>query len=212
LNKYEKELNKENIHIISGVDEAGRGPLVGPVVAAAVVLPPYYENDLINDSKKLSIKKRKEIYEIIKKDALSIGIGIASAKEIDEINILGATKKAMLDAIEDLEMVPEHILIDAVKLETNIPNTSIIKGDAKSISIAAASIVAKVTRDEFMDRLHEMYPEYGFINHKGYPTKMHLDNIKKYGLLDNYRFTFKPVQNLISGDEDFETKIRKANI
>lgn len=118
----------------------------------------------------------------------------------------------MLDAIEDLEMVPEHILIDAVKLETNIPNTSIIKGDAKSISIAAASIVAKVTRDEFMDRLHEMYPEYGFINHKGYPTKMHLDNIKKYGLLDNYRFTFKPVQNLISGDEDFETKIRKANI
>ena len=178
MNKYEKELNKENIHIISGVDEAGRGPLVGPVVAAAVVLPPYYENDLINDSKKLSIKKRKEIYEIIKKDALSIGIGIASAKEIDEINILGATKKAMLDAIEDLEMVPEHILIDAVKLETNIPNTSIIKGDAKSISIAAASIVAKVTRDEFMDRLHEMYPEYGFINHKGYPTKMHLDNIK----------------------------------
>lgn len=212
MNKYEKELNKENIHIISGVDEAGRGPLVGPVVAAAVVLPPYYENDLINDSKKLSIKKRKEIYEIIEKDALSIGIGIASAKEIDEINILGATKKAMLDAIEDLEMVPEHILIDAVKLETNIPNTSIIKGDAKSISIAAASIVAKVTRDEFMDRLHEMYPEYGFINHKGYPTKMHLDNIKKYGLLDNYRFTFKPVQNLISGDEDFETKIRKANI
>lgn len=212
MNKYEKELNNQNIHIICGVDEAGRGPLVGPVVAAAVVLPPYYENDLINDSKKLSIKKRKEIYEIIKKDALSIGIGIASAKEIDEINILDATKKAMLDAIEDLEMVPEHILIDAVKLETNIPNTSIIKGDAKSISIAAASIVAKVTRDEFMDRLHEMYPEYGFINHKGYPTKMHLDNIKKYGLLDNYRFTFKPVQNLISGDEDFETKIRKANI
>ncbi len=212
MKDYENKLNKEKIHIICGVDEAGRGPLVGPVVAAAVILPPYYDNEKINDSKKLNSKKREEIFNIIKKDALSIGIGIAPSSLIDDINILEATKKAMLDAIDDLEMVPEHILIDAVKLETHIPNTSIIKGDSLSISIAAASIIAKVTRDELMIKLHNQFPEYGFLNHKGYPTKKHLENIKKYGLLDNYRFTYKPVSNLISGDDSYERNIRKANI
>ncbi len=212
LYKYEKELNNKGITYIAGVDEAGRGPLVGPVVAAAVILPKKYRNKGINDSKKLSAKQRNLMFEVINRDALSIGIGIIDNKIIDKINILEASKKAMLEAINNLNIVPEHILIDAVKLDLNISSTSIIKGDSKSISVAAASIIAKVTRDQLMNELDVKYPEYGFKHHKGYGTKMHMENIKKYGLLDNYRFTFKPINVLINEGDLNEREIRKTNI
>lgn len=210
--KYEHELNNKNITLIAGIDEAGRGPLVGPVVAAAVILPFNYKNNEINDSKKLSEKKREELFDIINKDALSIGISIINNKIIDEINILNATKLAMKEAINNLNIKPEHILIDAVKLDIDIPSQSIIKGDAKSISIAAASIIAKVTRDRIMINLDKQFPEYGFKKHKGYPTKKHLENIEKYGILDNYRFTYKPICTLIKAGDIDERKIRKTNI
>lgn len=212
LNEYEKELNNKGITLIAGVDEAGRGPLVGPVVAAAVILPKNYYHEGINDSKKLNPKKRDLMFEIINRDALSIGISIIDNNIIDEINILEATKKAMIEAINNLSIVPEHILIDAVKLDLKIKSTSIIKGDANSISIAAASIIAKVTRDKLMDKLDLKFPEYGFKHHKGYGTKMHMENIKKYGLLDNYRFTFKPINVLINEGDLNEREIRKTNI
>lgn len=212
MNKYEQELNKQNITLIAGIDEAGRGPLVGPVVAAAVILPFNYKNNEINDSKKLSEKKREELFDIINKEALSIGISIINNKIIDEINILNATKLAMKEAINNLSIKPEHILIDAVKLDIDIPSQNIIKGDAKSISIAAASIIAKVTRDRIMINLDKQFPEYGFKKHKGYPTKKHLENIEKYGILDNYRFTYKPICTLIKTGDINERKIRKTNI
>lgn len=210
--EYENELYKNNITLIAGVDEVGRGPLVGPVVTAAVILPQGYYVPGINDSKKLSEKKREYYYNIIIRDAISIGIGIKSAKIIDEVNIYEATKLAMYEAINNLSITPEHVLIDAIKLDLDMPSTSIIKGDSKSENIAAASIIAKVTRDKMMYDLDKLYPEYGFKNHKGYPTKEHLENIKKFGLLDNYRFTFKPVSDLIKKGGKFERKIRKANI
>lgn len=200
--KYEKELYLKGINYIAGVDEAGRGPLVGPVVAATVILPKNYYLEGLTDSKKLSEKKRDYYFEKINENALSVGIGIVSAKEIDEINILNASKKAMKIAINNLKIKPEHILIDAVKLDLEIPSTSIIKGDLLSESIAAASVIAKVTRDKILLELDEKYPQYGFKNHKGYPTKKHLENIKTYGILDDYRFTFKPISDLISkGDK-----------
>lgn len=212
MNQYETQLNNNKIKIIAGVDEAGRGPLVGPVVAAAVILPLGYQNDNINDSKKITPKKREIIYELIKRDALSIGISIVDNETIDQINILEATKKAMKEAINNLDIKPEHVLIDAVKLDLDINSTSIIKGDAKSVSIAAASIIAKVTRDKIMDKLDIAFPEYGFKSHKGYATKKHLEMIKKHGLLDNYRFTFKPINDLIIEGESNEREIRKTNI
>lgn len=190
---YENNLYDKGIKLIAGIDEAGRGPLAGPVVAAAVILPEDYINDQINDSKKLSEKKRNELYKIIYDNALSIGIGIISNDRIDEINIYEATKEAMLSAIDDLKTKPQYILIDAMKLETNIPFQSIIKGDMKSQSIAAASIIAKVTRDRIMYKLHEEYPMYGFNNNKGYGTKEHIAAIKKYGIINEHRKSFGPV-------------------
>ena len=195
--RYERELNKTGVSLIAGVDEVGRGPLVGPVVAAACILPVDYHLDGLTDSKKLSEKKRNEYFNIIKKDAISFGIGIIDAKKIDEVNIYEASKLAMLEAIKKLDIKPEHLLIDAMKLDIDIPQTSIIKGDFLSQSIAAASVLAKVTRDEMMYELDKKYPEYQFASHKGYPTKKHIENIKKYGLLSNYRFTYKPICDLI---------------
>ena len=197
LLKYEKELYKQNITLIAGVDEVGRGPLVGPVVAAAVILPKNYKLEGLDDSKKLSEKKREKLFPIIMKDAIAVGIGEVSAKEIDEINIYEASRKAMMKAIDNLKVKPEFILSDAMKLFTDIPFNAIIHGDALSLSIAAASVVAKVTRDKMMIELDEKYPEYGFKKHKGYPTKLHLENLKKYGPLDNYRFTYGPVRDLL---------------
>ena len=211
--EYENELYEEGITLIAGVDEVGRGPLVGPVVAAAVVLPKGYYNEYIKDSKKLSEKKRCELFDIIMRDAISVSIGIKDNKVIDKENIYQATKLAMYDAINNLKVKPEYVLIDAMKLEDlSIPSKSIIKGDAKSETIAAASIIAKVTRDNMMYELDNKFPEYGFKNHKGYPTKAHLDAIKKYGILDNYRFTFGPVRDLIMTGGKNERQIRKTNI
>ena len=180
----------------------GRGPLVGPVVAAAVILPKNYELPGLTDSKKLTEKKRDAYYDIIMKDALAIGIGEVSPKEIDEINIYAASRVAMIKAIENLKIKPEHILSDAMPLDIGIPNTPIIHGDLLSLSISAASVIAKVTRDRMMYELDEKHPEYGFAQHKGYPTKLHLENIKKYGVLENYRFTYKPVRDLIEKEVD----------
>ena len=194
---YEKKLYKDKITLIAGVDEVGRGPLVGPVVAAAVILPKNYKLDGLNDSKKLSEKKREELYPIIMKDAISVGIGECSPKEIDEINIYEASRKAMMRALENLSVKPEYILVDAMPLFTDIPHSAIIHGDALSLSIAAASVIAKVTRDKMMIELDKVHPEYGFKKHKGYPTKAHLEALKKYGPLENYRFTYGPVRDLI---------------
>ena len=198
MKEYEQELYDKGITLIAGVDEVGRGPLVGPVVTSAVILPVDYYDERINDSKKITEKKREMLFDVIKENALSIGIGISSEKVIDEINILEATKKAMKEAINNLDIKPEHVLIDAVKLDIDIPSTSIIKGDAKSQSIAAASIIAKVTRDRMMIELDKEHPEYDFKHNKGYGTKKHIEAIYKYGVLDNHRKTFEPIASIIS--------------
>ena len=195
LYKYEKELINKSIKVIAGVDEVGRGPLVGNVVAACVVLPLNYKLEGLTDSKKLSEKKREKFYEIIKKDARAIGIGEVSPQEIDELNIYQATKKAMTIAINEAnkQIKLEHILIDAMPLELEIPTTSIIKGDAKSLTIAAASVIAKVTRDHEMYELDKKYPMYDFKNNKGYGTKKHIEAIEKYGIIPEHRLTYEPV-------------------
>lgn len=195
--QYENELYENGINFIAGVDEVGRGPLNGPVVSACVVLPKGYHKDGIVDSKKLSEKKRNELFDIIKRDALGIGVGIVYADEIDELNIYEATKKSMKLAINNCNSKIEHVLIDAMKLDLDVASTSIIKGDAKSISIAAASIIAKVTRDAMMYELDKKYPMYGYKNHKGYPTKKHIEAINKYGLIEGYRKTYGPVKDYL---------------
>ncbi len=202
LYKYEKELYQKGIHYIAGVDEVGRGPLVGPVVTACVILPKGFKLEGLTDSKKLSEKKREIFYDYIMEHAISVSIGQKSEKVIDEVNIYEATKLAMYEAIENAQVKPEHVLIDAMKLEKlDIPSTSIIKGDAKSISIAAASVIAKVTRDRMMVELDKKYPMYGFKKHKGYPTKAHVEAIDKYGIIDEHRKTFKPVCNYVKENQ-----------
>ena len=197
MKEYENELYQKGIELVAGVDEVGRGPLVGPVVCACVILPKDYFNEEINDSKKISEKKREKLYDTIMKDAISVGVGISSEKVIDEINILEATKLAMKEAIKNSKTKPEHVLIDAVKLDIDIPSTSIIKGDAKSQSIAAASIIAKVTRDRMMDELDEKYPQYLFKKNKGYGTKAHIEAIRQYGIIPEHRKTFAPCSEYV---------------
>lgn len=194
LYEYENELYKKGINLIGGIDEVGRGPLIGPVVAACVILPKNYKLEGLTDSKKLSEKKRDKFYNILMKDAVSIGIGIVDEKEIDELNIYQATKKAMAQAVDNMKIKPEHILVDAMPLELDIPTTSIIKGDAKSITIAAASVIAKVTRDRMMYELDEKYPMYDLKHNKGYPTKKHLEALKKYGITKYHRLSYGPVK------------------
>ena len=195
LYQYESELIKQGITLIAGVDEVGRGPLIGPVVASAVILPKNYHLDGLTDSKKLSEKKREYFYDIIKKDAIAIGIGVVSEKVIDEINIYEATKVAMKEPIGSLKVKPEHILIDAMPLELNIPTTSIIKGDLLSITISAASVIAKVTRDHMLYDIDKEYPMYDLKNNKGYGTKKHIEAIKKYGITKYHRLSYKPVSD-----------------
>lgn len=192
MKEFENELYDSGIKYIAGIDEVGRGPLVGPVVTAAVILPKDFYDERINDSKKLTEKKRELLYDVIMENAVSVGIGISSADVIDDINILEATKKAMIEAVNNLSVKPQHLLIDAVKLNVDIPQTSIIKGDAKSESIAAASIIAKVTRDRMMIELDKEHPEYDFKHNKGYGTKKHIEAIEKYGILKEHRKTFAP--------------------
>ena len=193
LYKYEKELYSQGLNLIGGVDEVGRGPLIGSVVAACVVLPKDFILEGLTDSKKLSEKKRNLFYDVIKEKAIAIGLGIVGEKKIDEVNIYEATKIAMKEAIKNTKIKLDHILIDAMPLDINIPTTSIIKGDAKSISIAAASVIAKVTRDRMMYELDKKYPMYDLKNNKGYGTKKHLEAIEKYGITKYHRLTFKPV-------------------
>lgn len=196
---YERELREKGIKFIAGVDEVGRGPLVGPVVAACVVLPEEFNLNGLTDSKKLSEKKRDFFFEEIKRQALGIGIGIIDEKKIDEVNIYEATKLAMKKAIDECnrQIKIEHILIDAMPLELDIPTTSIIKGDLKSITISAASVIAKVTRDRMLYELDLKYPMYDFKNNKGYPTKKHLEAIAEYGILNEHRRSYGPVADYV---------------
>lgn len=190
LLRHEKKLNKAGYRIIAGVDEAGRGPLAGPVVAGAVILKEFSFKETIDDSKKLSAKKRERAYIEILKKAI-VGIGIVDEKEIDRINIYRATLKAMELAILNLPIPPDYIIVDGnMKLPARCPVRSIVKGDSKSLSIAAASIVAKVTRDKMMLRFHEKYPQYGFAQHKGYATRMHIGAISAHGLSPIHRRSF----------------------
>lgn len=202
LYQFEKELYQQNIHYIGGVDEVGRGPLVGPVVAACCVLPKNFVLEGLTDSKKLMEKKREQFYPYIIEHCIAYGIGIISAKVIDEVNIYEATKLAMKQAIAEVQkQIPlEHVLIDAMKLDLNIPSTSIIKGDSKSISIAAASVIAKITRDHMMLELDKQYPMYGYKSHKGYPTKKHIEAIHQYGLIEGYRKTYGPVKEVLEDE------------
>lgn len=195
---YERELREKGIKLIAGVDEVGRGPLVGPVVTACVILPEKFDLKGLTDSKKLSEKKREILYKEIEEQALGIGIGIVDNEEIDKINILNATKKAMKMAINNCNVRPEHVLIDAVKLDIDIPTTSIIKGDLKSITISAASVIAKVTRDHMLYELDKKYPMYDFKHNKGYPTKKHIEAIMEYGIIKEHRRSYSPVKEYVN--------------
>ena len=199
--KYENELKNKGIKLIAGVDEVGRGPLVGPVVTACVILPEDFNLEGLTDSKKLTEKKRDFYYDEIMKQAISVGVGIVSNEEIDKINIYEATKVAMKQAIDNCNIKPEHVLIDAMKLDLDIPSTSIIKGDLLSISISAASVIAKVTRDRMMYELDEKYPMYDFKSNKGYPTKKHMEAIKEYGIIPEHRKSYGPVKEYLERKE-----------
>ncbi|MFM2485862.1 ribonuclease HII [Celerinatantimonas yamalensis] len=188
----------QGFRYIAGVDEVGRGPLVGDVVTAAVILDPSKPIIGLNDSKKLSEKKRQALYEQITADALCWAIGYASPQEIDSLNILHATMLAMSRAVEGLSIVPDFVLVDGNRTpKFHCPSDAIIKGDGLVAEISAASILAKVTRDQQMYELDKLYPHYQFAQHKGYPTKLHLERLTQYGLIDGYRRSFKPVQRLV---------------
>ena len=199
--KYEKELFNEGYNIIAGVDEVGRGPLIGPVVTACVVLPKNFKLEGLTDSKKISEKKKELFYEYIINNCVAYSVGECSPEEIDKYNILEATKIAMKRAIDKVnkKINLDYVLIDGnMKFDFDYKYKSIVKGDSKSISISAASIIAKVTRDRMLIELDKKYPMYGFKNHKGYPTKKHLDAIKKYGLIDGYRMSYGPIKEVIN--------------
>ena len=201
LYKYENELKDKGYKIIAGTDEVGRGPMAGPVVVASVVLDDNNFIEGLNDSKKLTPKKRKELSEIIKAKALDYSITFIPVEEVDRINVLEASRKGMLECIRKLKVKVDYVLSDAVKLDFEFPCLNIIKGDSKSASIAAASIVAKVARDEYMDELDKDFPMYGFKKHKGYVTKYHLNAIDKYGVCIHHRKSFAPVQKIIERDK-----------
>ncbi len=194
LYQYEKELWNKNINLVGGIDEVGRGPLIGPVVAACVILPKDFVLEGLTDSKKLSEKKREKFYDVIMDKAIAVGIGQASEKVIDEINIYEATKVAMKEAVQNCKIKPEHILVDAMPLSLDVPTTSIIKGDAKSITIAAASVIAKVTRDRMLVELDKKYPMYDLKHNKGYGTKKHIEALREYGITKYHRLSFAPVK------------------
>ena len=199
---YEKELYKQGLTLIAGVDEVGRGPLAGPVVAAAVILPQVCKIKGLNDSKKIPKKKHLEIFQAVQEQALSIGIGIIDNQVIDQVNIYEATKLAMKEAIAQLSPQPQHLLIDAMKLDLPLSQTSIIKGDANSLSIAAASIVAKVTRDELMKEYDQQFPGYDFSANAGYGTAKHLEGLEKQGITPIHRLSFEPIKSMVSSKQE----------
>lgn len=191
--KYEKQAYELGKKYIVGLDEAGRGPMAGPLVVGAVIFPRDYYDERINDSKKLTEKKREELYQIIIQNALAYQIEIIDVEDVDRLNVYQASKKGMLDAIEHISIRPDYALTDAMPLGDAIEHQAIIKGDSLSISIGAASILAKVTRDHTMQEYAKIYPEYGFDKHKGYPTKQHKEALKKYGVTPIHRRSFQPV-------------------
>ena len=195
--KNERLLKKEGYKLIAGVDEVGRGPLVGPVVAACCILPDKFNLDGLTDSKKKKKKRRDYFFEEIKRQAVSFGIGIVDEKRIDEINIYQATKEAMIEAINNCHIKPDYVLTDAMKLDLDVPVKPLIKGDLRSITISAASVLAKVTRDRMMYELDEKYPMYDFKNNVGYPTKKHLEAIDKYGIIKEHRKSYGPVKDYL---------------
>ena len=194
--RYEKELYKTGFRAIAGIDEVGRGPLAGPVVAAAVILPPGCKIKGLNDSKKIPKKKHQEIYQAVLDKALAVGIGLIDNEIIDQVNIYEATKLAMKDALSKLCLKPDSLLIDAMKLDVDIPQESIIKGDANSLSIAAASIVAKVTRDKLMTDYDKKFPGYDFSQNAGYGTMRHLQGLERNGVTPIHRKTFEPIKSM----------------
>ncbi len=203
--KYEDELIDTGIEFIAGCDEVGRGPIAGPLVVSAVILPNAYRIKGIDDSKKLSDRKRKELYKEITKKAIAINTVFIFEDEIDESDIYSCTQKAMREAILGLKVTPDHALIDAMPLPAlEIPHTSIIKGDLLSASIGAASIIAKVTRDEYMEKMDIKYPNYGFANHKGYCTKKHVEALEKYGPCKIHRKSFAPVNKFFNKQIKFD--------
>ncbi|MDD5601972.1 MAG: ribonuclease HII [Candidatus Izemoplasmatales bacterium] len=194
LDQFEKELTDKGYHFICGVDEAGRGPLAGPVVAGAVILDPKHPIDGLNDSKKLSSSMRERLFQEIKKWAIASAVAIVSPETIDQINVLEASRLAMMQAIRQLTIAPDVVLSDFMELpELDVLVMSLVKGDSRSMSIAAGSILAKVTRDRLMEAWEVRYPEYGFAKHKGYPTKEHLAMLQRYGPCPIHRMSFKPV-------------------
>lgn len=207
MNSFERSARQRGRQMVAGIDEAGRGPLAGPVVAAAVILPPDYKNRDINDSKLLSAVKREILYDIIRRDALSIGLGVIESSVIDAINILQATLMAMAEAISDLTITPDYLLIDGLQgVSVAIPQETIIRGDSLSISVASASIIAKVSRDKIMEIYHRQFPQYNFLKNKGYATAEHREAIRIYGACKIHRrsFSFKrdvPIQ--VNGEFDF---------
>jgi ribonuclease HII len=191
MDTFEKLAYQKGYKFIAGIDEAGRGPLAGPVVAAAVIFPPDYHNSQINDSKKLSARKRKELYEVINKDALAVGVGTADANTIDRINILQASLQSMREAVLELSLPPDFLLIDGLhKIPLQIPQKPLVRGDALSVSIAAASIIAKVSRDRIMEMYHRQFPQYNFLQNKGYGTKEHRNAILEFGMCKIHRRSF----------------------
>lgn len=194
MNSFERRAHQRGYRLIAGIDEAGRGPLAGPVVAAAVILPPDYENPEIKDSKQLSPRKRERLYEIIKQDALSIGLGVVEASVIDAVNIFQATLMAMKEAVSNLSLKPDYLIIDgSCCIFVPLPQEAVVKGDSRSISVASASIIAKVSRDSIMEIYHRQFPQYNFLKNKGYGTGEHREAVKKYGRCKIHRrsFSFK---------------------
>lgn len=188
---FELSANRRGFKVVAGVDEAGRGPLAGPVVAAAVVFAPHYKNDEIRDSKQLSPQKRESLYSVIRNDALSIGLGVVEPSVIDVLNILQATLKAMKEAVAGLSLPVDYLLIDGINsIDLPVPQQTIVRGDSRSISIAAASIVAKVSRDRIMEIYHRQFPQYNFLRNKGYGTAGHREALKKYGCCKIHRRSF----------------------
>ncbi len=192
---FENQVTHKGFTKIAGIDEAGRGPLAGPVVSASVILPSSFLVPGVNDSKKITPKKRSFLYKEIYKHSVSIGVGIVDVQEIDRINILQATLLSMAKSVHTLDIKPDYLLIDGIfNVTVDLPQKTIPKGDALSISIAAASIIAKVTRDKIMSNYHKIYPEYGFLKHKGYPTKAHREAVKRFGPCPIHRRSFKGVK------------------
>lgn len=195
MSQFEEKFYEQGFRFIAGIDEVGRGPLAGPVVAAAVILPKNARILGLNDSKQLSHAKREELFDEIQEQAVSIGIGVVEPEIIDQINIYEATKVAMKKAVQDLNWKPDALLIDAMKLDLALPQENLIKGDARSNSIAAASIIAKVTRDQLMVDYAQQYPHYGFEHNAGYGTKEHLEAVAQYGVLPIHRRSFAPIKD-----------------